>query len=457
MRGFVATPDWVVDRMIEALFRDMEVTEETRILDPGCGPGALTAGVLRYCERNGLPVPLIDAVELDPARASMAEKRLSHPRVRVHCLDFLAATHPFDEYDLAVGNPPYVAITGMEEDEKQDFRERFVTARGRFDLYFLFFERSLDLLRPDGRLVFITPEKFLKVWSARPLRLLLDRHWVESIEFFPEGTFDGYTTYPVVTSVRKLEGSAATHVVLRGDIAAHDVVLPSGGAPWTSALRGEEVVNGEATLADVTTRVSCGVATGADAVFLLPADDVPDPLRPFAHPTISGRQLARTGGLTVTETDTVLLSPYDRSGTLRPESDLEPLLNYLADPPNKERLENRTCVTRERSPRPWFAFHETPPAECLQPKILFRDLTDKPRFWIDEAGSILPRHSVYYMIPAPGIEIRELTDYLNSEDVAAWLRVHSQRAANGFLRLQSRVMRRLPVPQELSPTEVSSP
>jgi adenine-specific DNA-methyltransferase len=40
----------------------------------------------------------------------------------------------------------------------------------------------------------------------------------------------------------------------------------------------------------------------------------------------------------------------------------------------------------------------------------------------------------------------QLLDYLNGPVAKEWMEAHCQQAANGFLRLQNRVLRRLPVP-----------
>ena len=50
----------------------------------------------------------------------------------------------------------------------------------------------------------------------------------------------------------------------------------------------------------------------------------------------------------------------------------------------------------------------------------------------------------------------ELCEYLNSPEVAKWLMAHCQRAANGFLRLQSHVLKALPLPQALTGMAVAA-
>ncbi|MGH7962042.1 MAG: hypothetical protein ACRERD_09485, partial [Candidatus Binatia bacterium] len=54
----------------------------------------------------------------------------------------------------------------------------------------------------------------------------------------------------------------------------------------------------------------------------------------------------------------------------------------------------------------------------------------------------------YYIVPTDPSCLDALEQYLGSPSAQHWLRGHCQRAANGFLRLQSHVLKRLPLPQE---------
>lgn len=83
-------------------------------------------------------------------------------------------------FDVIVGNPPYIRIQNMigYSPEEAGFYQRpaspYTTARqDNFDKYALFFERALALLRPSGRLGFITPHKFMTIPAGRALRVLL--------------------------------------------------------------------------------------------------------------------------------------------------------------------------------------------------------------------------------------------------------------------------------------------
>lgn len=158
MRGYVTTPSDVVDLMVASLFKVRAPSKDMRLLDPGCGDGEIIDGVIRWCRDRGHPLPEILGIELHPGRSEKARRRFAGiESIKILTCDFLLGD--LGCFDFIVGNPPYVAITGLNEEEKARYREEFETAVGRFDLYVLFWEQALRLLKPDGRLVFITPEK----------------------------------------------------------------------------------------------------------------------------------------------------------------------------------------------------------------------------------------------------------------------------------------------------------
>lgn len=158
MKGFVPTPPSTVDLMVGKLFRNNAPGRDSTLLDAGCGDGEFIAGVMRWCEAAGVVPPRITGIESHPERAASAAERFAAcTNVEIRTADFLRA--PADRFDYVIANPPYVPITDLAIEEREAYRREYTTARGRFDLYLLFFEQALRALSPDGRLVFITPEK----------------------------------------------------------------------------------------------------------------------------------------------------------------------------------------------------------------------------------------------------------------------------------------------------------
>ncbi len=165
MKGYVETPRKIVDLMVERLFQGRPPSPNSKILDPGCGTGAFIKGIIRWCQGNKVPVPEIVGVELDPHLAFQTRRKLEdYPTVHIEERDFLASDER--RFDYVIGNPPYVPITELTEEQKEHYRALYDTAKRRFDLYLLFWEQTLRVLQPGGRLVLITPEKFIYVDTA---------------------------------------------------------------------------------------------------------------------------------------------------------------------------------------------------------------------------------------------------------------------------------------------------
>jgi hypothetical protein len=79
-------------------------------------------------------------------------------------------------FDVVLGNPPYVRMEHLKP-LKPFLEKRYEVVSDRADLYAYFYERGLRLLKPGGRLGYISSSTFFKTGSGRPLRkyLLRDR------------------------------------------------------------------------------------------------------------------------------------------------------------------------------------------------------------------------------------------------------------------------------------------
>jgi hypothetical protein len=470
MKGHHLTPPALAEEMARQLFEDNSPTEYQRVLYPGCGAKApFASAVERICKEEGWPLPEGLAIENDPELFRQAES-LGLGHVSFQALDFLGSEiEEIGEevrFDHILGNPPYIPIEGLSEEEKARYRSHFRAAEGRFDLYLLFFERALTLLAPGGRLTFVTPEKWEYVQTARPLRDIATSgdFQVEEIHHVDEDAFPELITFPSVTTIRRNgegdslkrsaengkrggEAQASETTVRLRDGTVHRADLPTGGESWAAAIRGKDLSGMETglTLGDVAVRVSPGMATGADAVFVFDREEVPDGLTPkWTYPTVSGEELT-TGG--ATDPKSVFVCPYRKDGTLPPETDLGAFGEWASQ--HRERLEDRSCVRKHG--KQWYAWHETPPMEdLLRQKIVFKDIAKEPKFWAEPTGEIVPRHTVYYVVPEAEVSLEKLLDYLNSPLAKEWMVANCQRAANGFLRLQSRVLKKLPVPPKVA-------
>ncbi len=115
-------------------------------------------------------------------------------------------------FDCIVGNLPYVNIIEIEEHYRNYFLHKnkskkrvFDSAIKRFDLYTLFMELSLSLLKPGGHLGFIVPDKFMYLPYGAPLRKqLLSKTCIEQVFDLSEvRVFPDSTVNPVIIVLRR--------------------------------------------------------------------------------------------------------------------------------------------------------------------------------------------------------------------------------------------------------------
>jgi len=455
--GKITTPFDIALHMVDKLFRNSIPKPTSRVLDAGCGSGVFIEAIITWCKRQSVEPPEIVGIEIDSHLVEQAHRKfVSISKVKIVQGDFLIVSeHELgSKFDYIISNPPYISYERLNPMKRELYRRIFKVAVGRFDTYMLFFEKALELLKPGGRLVFITPEKFLYVVSARNLRSLLAEYAIEEIELIREDAFRGVLAYPTITVIRKEAPITPTVVKLR-DGTVIKIMLSRDGSPWLAKTQVHKVFSTVTIqryrykLKDIAVRISAGVATGRDDIFIVPRASLPEELEAYAYPTISGNELSsfRLGEtIDYSKLRYVMLVPYDRNGRLLSEEEARFLINYLLR--WRPILETRYVVKSGK--KKWYAFHENPPLkDILKPKILWRDIAREPAFYVDAEGKIIPRHTIYYLVPRNPDIIPKLIKYLNSDEVREWLKVHCQRAANGYLRLQSHILKELPIPEDI--------
>ena len=122
--------------------------------------------------------------------------------------------NPFDfgdrTFDLIVGNPPYMKtedIKAFTPKEKSLYEKgnRYTSAYKQYDKYFLFIERALNLLKPDGYLGYVVPNKFMKVGAAKELRNFIanNAYLKTMITFGAHQVFADKSTYTCIIVLEK--------------------------------------------------------------------------------------------------------------------------------------------------------------------------------------------------------------------------------------------------------------
>jgi hypothetical protein len=114
-------------------------------------------------------------------------------------LDWKLSGIPVD-FDLVVGNPPYMKTEEMKtkhRDEFEFYKARYQTPFKQFDKYFVFLEKGIERLKVAGCVGMLVSNKWLNIEAGARLReLLAERRLVsEIVDFGNEMVFAGKSTY----------------------------------------------------------------------------------------------------------------------------------------------------------------------------------------------------------------------------------------------------------------------
>lgn len=117
-------------------------------------------------------------------------------------------------YDFVVGNPPYVRVQNLPNLQKRYWSDKYVWARGNYDIFIPFIERVLygdrPWLREGGKLGYVVSNSFLNTESGTELRKNLPKVArinsltdFKAVRFLDGNLFEGAMTYTCILSVTR--------------------------------------------------------------------------------------------------------------------------------------------------------------------------------------------------------------------------------------------------------------
>jgi len=359
-------------------------------------------------------------------------------------------------FDVVLGNPPYVRMEFLKT-LKPYLEKRYEVVSDRADLYCYFYERGLRLLKPGGRLGYISSNTFFKTGSGRPLRqYLLREATLESVVDFGDlQVFEGVTTYPAILTMKR--GAAPKGHELRFWKVA---TLPEnnfqatwekaagpypqsalGAGSWElentalRALRGK-IRKGRKTLKEVYGAPLYGIKTGLNAAFVIDnstkericAQDPKsaDLLKPFLEGKDLKRWRAESRGLWLI---------YIPKNQIRID-DYPAIRDWLL--PFKAGLEKR--ATRQE----WFELQQAQEAYAphfARTKITYRDIASESPFHLDSSGSYL--ETTAFALPSDDYAIVAL---LNSKVLWFLFKSLTPLASGGYFRMKAQYVGQLSIP-----------
>jgi len=433
------------------------------------------------CVQNGLDAHAVPAGETSALDQNIV------------CADFLRfAGSPADpeehrlseSFDAIIGGPPFVRLHDLHRTQPgrvEEYRRHFATAQcGSFDLYMLFIEKSLALLRESGRLGFSVSNSFLRSKSGRRLRALIaESATVEEIVEFPNAQVypDAKVQIALLCLSKGRRQSQTRFVRLRGPRAADRAIRRlhllreskdpdievrfmsgrcMGPEPWcwedkTDGINLAKLGKVGVKLGLLPVKIRSGISTGADKVFLLEwiREEADGSL--LVHERLYGEALhiepeaVRTilRGRDIRPYDppeprTFCIFPYDAQGA--PLAEEEFAERFPATYAYLRSRRDRLVAARGRSGNPWWVPRLRGPQDTTStPRLIAGKVGFGKNFTLDTRQGILYHSTVAIVRPDPNtISPHYLLGVLNSE--VFWLFVRHTMPTIGPERYICRIL-----------------
>lgn len=269
---------------------------------------------------------------------------------------------PSDGFDVILGNPPYVTTEDMHNllsvAEFSIYKDKYKSAYKQFDKYYVFLERALQKVKPEGYVCYIIPNKFFKIVAGTKLRELISRsqYLVSLDDFGALQLFEDKTIYSSIVLLKKQVQNSFSYTSVEspnklwiGDLSS--VELDSSyidESPWklTSDIETLKLID---RISKFSVQLSAqadifnGIQTSAEKppVYWFSTDEIvredsdtitihrknrefsieKDILKPYFKPVKKDEK--GSSSYSVLKTDKKIIFPYDSNGQLIPESGMK--------------------------------------------------------------------------------------------------------------------------------------
>ena len=340
----------------------------------------------------------------------------------------------FVGFDCVIGNPPYIQLQKMGTDADTLQKMNYETYERTGDIYCLFYEMGMKLLKPGALLSFITSNGWMKSAYGKSLRTMLTSLYQPSllIDFAGYRVFDSATVDANILSVIKSNTHYETIAYsikkdnfevekLSDYVQTHSMQCPFGNEPWSILsdieLRIKQKVETIGVpLSEWNVQIYRGVLTGYNDAFIISSQKRDEILyscideeerkrtEELIRPILRGRDIRRYG---YNWADLWLINTHNG---IRGEMERIHIEEY---PAIKQHLDNYWNKIEPRADQGETAYNLRNCAyldEFSKTKIVWIELSDESKFAI--CDDLVPLNTVFFLT---GEHLHHILGMLNSK------------------------------------------
>jgi len=394
-------------------------------------------------------------------------------------------------FDVVIGNPPYLRVQGIEREISDIYKKTFQSATGSYDLYVLFTENGLKILRKGAVLNYIMPHKWINASFGKGLRRIVKEKISKLISFAEYQVFNA-SNYTSLVWFKNAKQERMLYVKTERDLNTTnklDNFLTSLKDKSFTLIKNKELsdnawilTNGEIQiilkklnrssikLKDVFEKIFQGIATGRDNVYFLKKYKSKGDLiiayskeldkkikieKDLVKPLLKGDDVHKYEKL---KTDKIVIFPYklitvdnQEKAILYSEREIKEKFpkgyNYLKECENilREREKGRFNIDGK-----WFQFaRKQGIIGATKKKLIQPDISFGCNFSYDESGQYYATTTLYGYILKKSVKesYKFYLALLNSQLLWWYLKQTGTILANGYFRFKPDYLKLFPIPK----------
>lgn len=476
--GIFYTPPFIAEFIVNEVLTD---NPDIKILDPSCGAGIFNYISLKLIKERFPDKTMVEIIENNIYASDIEPISTNRTKIVLILAALLNGENPeeiqfnvvtrdslrkelkwednfpqvFEErsgFDAVVGNPPYVRIQNLEEENKEYLQNNWLSAKnGNIDIYYPFIELGLNLLNENGKLGYITPNSHFNTAAGKNLRKILKskRCMHKIVNFDYIRVFKDVNVYSCVSIfTKKPNKEIMFHKILEEKdelkLTEDDYKIVHYNSldnekKWV--FLSDEEIKKIKSIEDTGSKlkdigeINCGIATLADKIYLLTDYNIEVDGKTFniepeiCKPIIKASRLHNEEE--IEENGLKIIWVYDNEGKIISENILakkypnayEYLLHMKPELDKRDKGKKNSVA--------WYAFGRTQGLESsFGKKLLTSTMNEKPNFiYCDDIESTFLSG---YQVKSNRINLRVLQKILNSSIMQEYIELISKSYQGGW-------------------------
>ena len=360
---------------------------------------------------------------------------------RIEFPELLDTDGNFIGFDCIIGNPPYIQLQSMGTDADVLERMKYKTYVRTGDIYCLFYEHGMNLLKPNGCLCYITSNKWMRAGYGKELRqyFIAKTNPVLLIDFAGIKIFDAATVETNILIAKKesyIQNTLACIISNTDDLNKLSVLVQQQAVEcnfaendsWIILSAIEQSIKRKieavgTPLKDWDIRINYGIKTGFNEAFVITTDkrneilancqteDERTRTAELIRPILRGRDIKR---YSYDWANLWLINTHNGIKGKIPRIQIE---NYPAIKAHLDQYWEKISTRADKGDTPYNLRNCAYMEDFSKPKIVWGEISDKSKFAFDFSGEYIPEATTFYL---NGEYIEYLLTALNSS-VSEWL------------------------------------